>query len=359
MRVLAFLHDAYGSLGGISRNNRDVLEAMAADPRVARIVAVPRIAGRGGEAPPAKIDWRRDAGGGAIAFILASLRVMFGARPDLILCLHIRLLPVAWLAHVITRAPLWLMIFGIDAWERPRNPLLAWLSRRPDRIISISEVTTERFQSWANTPADRQRLLPCIVDLGEFQPGPPDPGLIERYGLAGKRVLFTFGRLVSAERAKGMDEVMEAMPGLLADNPDLVYLIGGAGPDRPRLEVKAKSLGISDRVIFAGRIAEEEKEAHYRSVNAYVMPSRGEGFGIVILEAMACGIPALASRKDGGREALLDGKLGLLVDPDDPASVAAGIRQVLTRPTGRPAGLEYYSAEANRERVSRLLDEVA
>ena len=121
MRVLAFLHDAYGSLGGISRNNRDVLEAMAADPRVARIVAIPRIAGSGGEAPPAKIDWRRDAGGGAIAFVLVSLRAMFGARPDLILCLHIRLLPVAW------------------------------LSRRPDRIISISEVTTERFQSWANT----------------------------------------------------------------------------------------------------------------------------------------------------------------------------------------------------------------
>src|SRR5262249_55273538 len=237
-----------------------------------------------------------------------------------------------------------------------RNPLLTWLSRRPDRIISISEVTTQRFQSWAHTPADRQRLLPCIVDLGEFQPGPPDPGLIERYGLTGKPVLFTFGRLVSAERAKGMDEVMEAMPDLLTDNRDLAYLIGGAGPDRPRLEAKARSLGISDRVIFAGRIAEEEKAAHYCTVDAYVMPSRGEGFGIVILEAMACGIPALGSCKDGGREALLDGKLGLLVDPDDPASVEAGIRAVLKRPRGRPAGLDYYSVGAKRERVSRLLD---
>ena len=74
---------------------------------------------------------------------------------------------------------------------------------------------------------------------------------------------------------------------------------------------------------------------------------------------MACGIPALASRKDGGREALLDGKLGLLVDPDDPASVTSGIRAVLARPRGRPAGLEYYSVEANRARVSRLLDEIA
>lgn len=358
MRILTFLHDAYGSLGGIARNNRDVLEAMAADPRVERITAIPRIAGTSSEGMPAKIEWRREAAGGLAAYLCAALRMFFGPRPDMVLCLHIRLLPVAWLVSALRGAPLWFMIFGIDAWERPANLLLLWLSRRADRVISISEVTTERFQSWAWLPADRMRLLPCIVDLEQFQPGPGDPALIARYGLAGKRILFTFGRLVSAERAKGMDEVMQAMPALLADNPDLVYLIGGGGPDRPRLEAKAASLGIASHVIFAGRIPEEEKVSHYRIANAYVMPSRGEGFGIVILEAMACGIPALASSKDGGREALLDGKLGLLVDPDDPASVEAGIRDVLKRPKGRPAGLDYYSVAANRARVSLLLDEI-
>jgi phosphatidyl-myo-inositol dimannoside synthase len=359
MRILTFLHDAYGSLGGIARNNRDVIEALAADRRVQQIDAVPRIAGPTQESLPPKLDWRRQAAGGLAAYLAAAIKTLFGSRPDIVLCLHIRLLPVAWLVSALRGVPLWLMIFGIDAWEKPRNPLLTWLCRRADRVISISEVTTQRFQSWAHLPAGRLRLLPCIVDLEQFQPGPADPALLARYGLAGKRVLFTFGRLVSAERAKGMDEVMAAIPGLLAEHPDLVYLIGGSGPDRPRLEAKAKSLGIADRVIFAGRIAEEEKVAHYRSVDAYVMPSRGEGFGIVILEAMACGIPALASRKDGGREALLDGKLGLLVDPDDPENVSAGIREVLTRPKGRPAGLDYYSVAANRERASRLLDEIA
>ena len=139
---------------------------------------------------------------------------------------------------------------------------------------------------------------------------------------------------------------------------DSVYLIGGDGPDRPRLTAKAESLGLAGRVIFAGRIAEEEKVAHYRLADAYVMPSRGEGFGIVLLEAMACGLPALASVTDGGREALLEGKLGLLVDPDDPASVAAGIRAVLARPKGRPAGLEHFSTAAFRARVGLLLDAV-
>jgi phosphatidylinositol alpha-1,6-mannosyltransferase len=233
-----------------------------------------------------------------------------------------------------------------------------WLARRADRVVSISEVTTARFQSWAHIPEDRFRLLPCTVDLDIFQPCAPDPALIARYGLAGKRVLFTFGRLVSEQRAKGMDEVMQAMPSLLSEFPNLVYLIGGSGPDRARLEAKAKILGLADRVVFAGRIAEEEKLAHYHLADAYVMPSRGEGFGIVILEAMAAGVPAMASSKDGSREALRDGKLGPLVDPDDPASVAGGIRAVLAQPRGRPEGLDYFSRESFRRRMSRLLDEM-
>jgi glycosyltransferase involved in cell wall biosynthesis len=74
---------------------------------------------------------------------------------------------------------------------------------------------------------------------------------------------------------------------------------------------------------------------------------------------MAAGVPSLASVKDGGREALLDGRLGLLVDPDDPASVAAGIRALLARPKGRPAALDYYSVASFRRRVWEFLGELA
>jgi phosphatidylinositol alpha-1,6-mannosyltransferase len=358
MNVLMFLHDAYGGHGGISRNNRDVLDALVHDSRVERITALPRIAGDGSDPIPAKVDWRVGAAGGTRAFLAESLRAIFGPRPNLILAAHIRLLPVAYLAKLVTGAPLWLFVYGIDAWDKPKNPLLTWLARRTDGVISISKVTTARFQSWAHLPAEHFRRLPCTVDLDRFRPGAPDPALIARYGLAGKRVLFTFGRLVSEQRAKGMDEVMQAMPALLPDYPNLVYLIGGSGPDRPRLEAKAKALGLADRVIFAGRISEEEKLAHYHLADAYVMPSRGEGFGIVILEAMAAGIPAMGSGKDGTREALRNGMFGPAVDPDDPAEVVAGIRAVLARPRGRPSGLDYFSSVSFRTRFSWLLDEI-
>ena len=155
MNVLMFLHDAYGGHGGISRNNRDVLDALVHDSRVERITALPRIAGDGSDPIPAKVDWRVGAAGGTRAFLAESLRAIFGPRPDLILAAHIRLLPVAYLAKLVTGAPLWLFIYGIDAWDKPKNPLLTWLARRVDRVISISEVTTQRFQSWAKSPEDR------------------------------------------------------------------------------------------------------------------------------------------------------------------------------------------------------------
>jgi phosphatidyl-myo-inositol dimannoside synthase len=358
MNVLMFLHDAYGRHGGLARNNRDVLAALSSDARVDTVVALPRIPGQGEEPRPAKVDWRSAAGQGLRAYFAEALRASRALPVDLVICAHIRLLPAAFLTRILTGAPLWLLIYGIDAWERPKNPLLAWIARRADLVISISKVTIERFQSWAEMPENRLRVLPCTVDLERFRPGEPDPALVARYRFAGKRVLFTFGRLVSEERAKGMDEVMQAMPRLLAEFPNLVYLIGGDGPDRTRLESKARALGLAERVIFAGGISEEEKVAHYHLADAYVMPSRGEGMGIVILEAMAAGVPAMASTKDGSREALLDGKLGPLVDPDDMQSVTAGIRAVLSRPKARPEGLDHFSIESFRRRMSTLLDEI-
>jgi glycosyltransferase involved in cell wall biosynthesis len=85
------------------------------------------------------------------------------------------------------------------------------------------------------------------------------------------------------------------------------------------------------------------------------MPSRGEGFGFVFLEAMACGVPAIGSKLDGGREALLDGKLGMLVDPTNPAEIRAAILETLERRERRvPDGLEYFSFENFAERANAV-----
>jgi len=166
---------------------------------------------------------------------------------------------------------------------------------------------------------------------------------------------MTVGRLVSAERFKGFDEVLEAIPSLLHHYPDLHYLIIGDGDDMPRLKRKVRDLQLVNRVTFAGYIKEDEKADHYSLADAYVMPSRGEGFGIVFLEAMACGVPTVGSLVDGSREALLNGKLGLLVDPSDHLAVADSIRTALSTPRGVPVGLDFFSYPAFASRVNSLV----
>ena len=117
--------------------------------------------------------------------------------------------------------------------------------------------------------------------------------------------------------------------------PDLVYLIAGDGDDRSRLESKTRALGLDSHVVFAGYITEEEKAAHYRLADAFVMPGHGEGFGIVYLEAMACGITVVASKADASREAVCNGELGIFVDPKNPEELRDGILNLLAQPRGR------------------------
>jgi glycosyltransferase involved in cell wall biosynthesis len=97
---------------------------------------------------------------------------------------------------------------------------------------------------------------------------------------------------------------------------------------------------------------------YYNLADAFVMPGRGEGFGIVYLEAMACGVPVVASALDGSREALLDGKLGVLVNPLDPASIKQGICEALSRGKDVPLGLDYFSGRCFHERVQGIFDQI-
>ena len=170
---------------------------------------------------------------------------------------------------------------------------------------------------------------------------------------------MTLVRFSGRERYKGVDEVIEVLPNLLQSFPDLVYMAAGSGEDLPRLQRKAEAMGLSDRVFFPGQISEAEKVDYYNLADAFVMPGQGEGFGIVYLEAMACGVPVVGSVLDGSREALQDGRLGVLVNPRDLASVEAGIRQALGRVHGVPSGLEHFTKRRFQERVQAILNRVA
>ena len=168
-------------------------------------------------------------------------------------------------------------------------------------------------------------------------------------------MILTLARLSASERSKGVDEVIDVMARLIRKMPDVAYLVVGEGTDKARLQEKVADLGLSGHVVFAGYVAESEKANHFRLADAYVMPSREEGFGIVFLEAMACGIPVIGSKTDGGREALRGGMLGQLVDPANLSELETAIQTAVQATKRVPEGLEFFSFENFERRCCRLV----
>ncbi len=355
--MLVLTTEAFGGHGGIAQYNRDLLSALCAIPECAKVFALPRLMPHKPEPLPSKLVYLDDGLRGKWAYMLAAWRAA-RSRCDLVVCGHINLLPVAALASWRCSAPLVLLIYGIDAWRPHRSRFVNRLLRRVAHVISISEITRDRFSAWSGVPRERIHILPNAIDLARYGTGPKNPALEQRYGLTGKRVLMTLGRLSADERYKGFDEVLDLLPELLKSYPDLTYLIAGGGDDRERLQHRTQTLGVADRVVFAGYIAESEKADHYRLADAYVMPGRGEGFGFVFLEAMACGVPVVASRLDGSREAVRYGELGAVVDPDNRDELRAGIVAALEKTKRIPPGIKYFDYLNFQLRLQTIVNDI-
>ncbi len=354
-RILALVSDAFGGHGGIAKFNRDFLGALCSDPDCGEVMALPRLLTSLPGPLPKKLTYLVDGANNKARYIAGLLGVLATrSKFDLVICGHVRLIPIAWVARALSGGRLVLVIHGIDAWKPTGNPVTNALVNRVDAFISVSALTMERFIGWTHLGHERGYLLPNSVDFGVFTPSAKNDVLLQRYGLRDKVIIMTMGRLVSAERYKGFDEVLEILPQLIKDIPTISYMIAGEGDDRSRLQEKARGLGVLDRVVFTGLVPEQRKRDYYTLADAFVMPSRGEGFGIVFLEAMACGIPVVGSTVDGSREALRNGKLGVLADPANPADIRRATLEALGKQKGVPEGLEYFSYANFERRVHQM-----
>jgi len=178
-------------------------------------------------------------------------------------------------------------------------------------------------------PPGRVVTAPNGVDLGRFRP--VDPGPWRRLAPAGRPVVLSAGRLV---RRKGIDTLLRACAALPRSLPPPALVVAGDGPDRPRLEALARGLGVPAR--FLGRVPDRDLPALYSAADLFVLAAREEpngdveGFGLVLLEAAACGTPSVACRSGGVPDAVDDGVSGLLVPPDDPPALAAALTRLLS-----------------------------
>lgn len=352
MRVLVLCTDAFGGYGGIAQYNRDLAEAIARHPDVTEVVMLPRLVPAPMERLPEKIRFVEQAAKGLASYGMEVAKLLPKRHEfDLIICAHVNLLPFA---RLLSARPV-LVVYGIEAWKPPRRGVGRFV-RGAGAVWSISEITLRRLRRWSGYHGPSS-LLPNAIHLERYAVGPRDPELARRLGVEGKRVLLTFGRIVPAERYKGFDEVLEVLPQLVDTMPDLAYVIAGDGSDVGRLRAKAAALGVSDHVVFTGMVREEEKAALYRLADVYVMPSRGEGFGFVILEALASGVPVIASKIDGSFEAVREGMLGRVVNPSNPAEILAAIVDVLqTSPREVPPGLAHFAFDNFVSRVHSAME---
>ncbi len=290
-----------------------------------------------------------------------ALFICLRQRPAFVLCGHVNLLPVCAALHRLTGTSYILIAHGIEIWGADSNLPQRKLAKA-HAILSVSRYTKE--QILGRVPGARVELICNAVDPDRFSPGPKRDRLLDKHDLRGKRVLLTVGRLSSREQYKGHEVVFQALPAIRTSFPDTVYLVLGSGDDEERLKAAASALAIREHVIFAGSVPDQEMADYYNLCDVFVMPSKGEGFGIVYLEALACGKPVIAGNCDGAREPLLDGRLGLLVDPDSPSEVAAAVNSIfagtadrrLLDPTHQRAEvIKNFGPQAFQGRIDRAL----
>jgi phosphatidylinositol alpha-1,6-mannosyltransferase len=298
---------------------------------------------------------------GRIRLAIALFIYLGWRRPRRVLCGHILLLPLVSRICQWWRLPYIVMTYGKEVWNPLAMPEQQAL-QRADQIWAISRYSRDRACTANQLDVEKVYMMPCIVDGALFSPGPADPNLVEQYGLTDHRVLMTVARLWSGDIYKGVDVTIRALPDILATVPNVKYLVIGRGDDQPRLGKLAEDLGVAEHVVFAGFVPTEALCDHYRLADAYVMPSQ-EGFGIVYLEAMACGVPVLSGDQDGSADPLQDGRLGWRVPHRDPQAVAQACLDILAGQDQRCDGawlrqetLTHFGPEALVKHLNRALE---
>lgn len=192
------------------------------------------------------------------------------------------------------------------------------IGEHTDVVTYVSKYTRARFAS-AFGPNAALEYLPPGVDTETFRPDPAArEELRRRYGLGDRPTVLCLSRLVPR---KGQDALIVAMRRIRERVPGAVLVIAGGGPYQERLRVLAHACGVTDSVVFVGRVPAAELAAHHTIADVFAMPARTrgagldvEGLGIVYLEASATGVPVVAGRSGGAPETVIEGKTGRVVD---------------------------------------------
>jgi glycosyltransferase involved in cell wall biosynthesis len=286
-------------------------------------------------------------GAGTVVRLRRLIGLLKEQRPDL---LHIHLIGFTggrWAVAAAALASVPRVIVTMHIAPTEAQPLRVRLDRAAQarvvaRFIAVSQANAQQFRDELGLPAKKIVVVPNAVELERFagDPGPDRKRVREELGIPADAVVL--GALARLNPQKGLGDLLEALPAIVEQHPKARVLLVGDGPLRAELEAKARSLGVAERVTFAGH--RSDNVAVLRAMDVAMLPSLFEGLPLSLLESMAASLPVVATRVGGIPEVIVDGASGYLVAPGMPAELAGAVNRLL----GEPGALSRLGEQARR-----------
>ncbi len=272
-------------------------------------------------------------------------------KPKLIIVTHPNLSPLAYILSRLLGIPYWVVAHGIDVWYIQKVSVLNALIKA-NLVIAVSDYTRQRLLKEQPIAEEKVKVLANTFDPKKFVIAPKPQHLLNQLKLRSEQaIILTVTRLAqdkTGQRTKGYDEIIRALPAIIDKIPNVHYVLVGKGDDQARIEKLVQELEVERYITLAGYVSDEELPQYFQLCDIYAMPSRGEGFGIVFLEALASGKPTMGGNQDGAISALCNGELGALVNPDDIKEIADTLVSILQ---GNYPNLLMYQPEQLRKKV--------
>lgn len=346
MLKILFISSDINLIGGIEKYNRDFIDALK--KAGSHVTLVKRY--KGGL-------WAK------ISFILRVIIAIPKVRPNFICCAHLNFATLCLIIKKLFKIPYTLALYGIEIPGIKSGTKIKAVSNA-FLLITISEYARNLILKQLPGSGEGIYMLPSAVDGSVFRIKDKSRDFQTQYRLENRPLILSLARLSTKEH-KGQDRVIKALPLVLKEVPDALYLVVGGGVDERVNDLMHQYPELKDNIVFTGPVTNDQRVEFYNLADLYILPSKFEGFGIVFIESLACGVPVIASDGYGCRTGLLNEELGIVIPPDDIPAIAKAIVSILKRTapprlfereTLRQKTLEVYGIDKWNSRVRDLLE---
>lgn len=365
-KKILFIVSGLLNTGGIEKYNQNLVRATLEVGYSVRIISRNDIEDKFDNIPIASYGRIKYDISKKIAFSLRVLLEVLFFSPDMIICGHINFSPLCYLVSKFLKKKYIVLTYGIDVWHINSSVKLQGL-KNANLIISISNFTKEKIVKQIPKLKNKIKLLPPTINSSLFYPKPKPIYLIKRHNLKGNnKIILTVARLKRTEEYKGYYKILDVLPDIVKKIPEIKYILVGSGDDLENIQRYIEKKNLKKIVILTGYIPDNELPDYYNLCDIFIMPSKKEGFGIVFLEALACGKPVIAGNKDGSADVALGGDIGILIDPDNLEEIKKAIISVLKGEVDkklfngkylRERVLKEYGFESFMERIRLFFEE--